>query len=154
MHPSTRSLWLGGVIAIAGALLRVWAAGYIDKGRKLAVSGPYARTRNPLYLGSFFMALGIIIAGQGYWLLLPFAVFFLGFYYPVMKAEERELLNGHGDEFQTYAQAVPLFVPRLTVPGGHSSGFLWSRVVKNREHRTLLGLLLAVSFLILRSMLS
>jgi protein-S-isoprenylcysteine O-methyltransferase Ste14 len=153
MHPSRRSLWLGVVIAIAGALLRVWAAGYIDKGRKLAVSGPYARTRNPLYLGSFFMALGIIIAGQGYWLLLPFAIFFLGFYYPVMKVEEQELLNGHGDEFHRYARTVPFFFPRLTISGAHSARFLWSRVVKNREHRTVLGLLLAVSFLILRAML-
>ena len=91
MHPSRRSLWIGGVIAGAGAVLRIWAAGHIEKGNVLAQGGPYALTRNPLYLGSFFMAVGILIAGQGYWLLVPFGIFFLSFYYPVMRAEEQEL---------------------------------------------------------------
>src|SRR5512136_25850 len=92
MHPSRRSLWLGGAIAVTGVSLRLWAAGHIDKGRSLTQGGPYALTRNPLYLGSFLMALGILLAGQGYWLLLPFGAFFLIVYYPVMKAEEQELL--------------------------------------------------------------
>src|SRR5262249_11688422 len=72
MHPSRRSLWIGGLIASAGAVLRIWAAGHLEKGNMLAQGGPYALTRNPLYLGSFFMAVGILIAGQGYWLLIPF----------------------------------------------------------------------------------
>lgn len=152
MHPSTRSLWIGGIIALASALLRIWAAGHIEKGRVLAQGGPYALTRNPLYLGSFFMALGILVAGQGYWLLLPFVVFFIAFYYPVMKAEEQELLEGHGEAFVSYARRVPFFFPsfRNTVRG--SSTFLWSRVIKNREHRTLAGLLLAETFLIVKTL--
>ena len=72
MHPSIRSLWIGGFIALIGATIRLWAAGHIDKGKVLAQGGPYAFTRNPLYLGSFFMALGILLGGQGYLLLLPF----------------------------------------------------------------------------------
>lgn len=96
------------------------------------------------------MALGILIAGQGYWLLLPFGVFFVGFYYPVMKAEEQELLQGHGEAFVSYAKRVPLFFPgyRSVVDG--SSTFLWLRVISNREHRTLAGLLLTETFLILK----
>ena len=150
MHPSIRSLWIGGIIALAGALLRVWAAGHIEKGRVLAQGGPYALTRNPLYLGSFFMALGILVAGQGYWLLLPFGIFFIGLYYPVMKAEERELLEGHGETFVLYACRVPLFFPSFRNAVSGPSTFLWSRVIKNREHRTLAGLLLAETFLILK----
>ena len=84
MHPSRRSLLYGGIVALLGALVRLWAAGHIDKGRALATEGPYALTRNPLYLGSFFMALGVILAGQAYWLLLPFGVFYVLVYYPVM----------------------------------------------------------------------
>jgi protein-S-isoprenylcysteine O-methyltransferase Ste14 len=148
MHPSRRSLWIGGAIALLGAGIRLWAAGHIDKGRVLAQSGPYARTRNPLYLGSFLMALGILLAGQGYWLLLPFAVFYLAFYYPVMRAEEQELLTGHGDRFRVYCQRVPLFFPALKAAGLPApSCFLWSRVLKNREHRTFLGLALTEAFL-------
>lgn len=150
MHPSVRSLWLGGVISVAGALLRLWAAGHIVKGRVLTRTGPYAYSRNPLYLGSFFMALGIIIGGQGYWLLPVFALFFLTFYFPVMKAEEQELLHGYGDEFIEYSKKVPLFVPRFRSGGYTASGFLWDRVIRNREHRTVIGLLLAEAILILK----
>lgn len=150
MHPSKRSLWIGGVIALAGAVLRVWAAGHIDKGRVLAQGGPYALTRNPLYLGSLFMAVGILVAGQGYWLLLPFGIFFIGLYYPVIKAEERELLQGHGETFVLYARRVPIFFPSFRNVVTGPSTFLWSRVIKNREHRTLAGLLLTEAFLILK----
>ena len=76
MHPSLRSLWIGCSIALAGGLLRLWAAGHIDKRRVLARSGPYALTRNPLYLGSFVMGIGVLLAGQGYWLLIPFSLLF------------------------------------------------------------------------------
>jgi protein-S-isoprenylcysteine O-methyltransferase Ste14 len=143
------SLWIGGFTASAGALLRLWAAGHIEKGRVLTQGGPYAFTRNPLYLGSFLLALGIIIAGQGYWLLPPFGVFFAVFYYPVMKAEEQELFNGYGDKFLEYAKRVPLFIPGVPKSGLDSSTFLWSRAVRNREHRTLAGFVLAVALLII-----
>jgi protein-S-isoprenylcysteine O-methyltransferase Ste14 len=150
MHPSVRSLWIGGVVTLVGASLRIWAAGHIDKGRVLAREGPYALTRNPLYLGSFLMALGILLGGQGYWLLIPFGLFYLSMYYPVMKAEEEELLQGHGEEFVKYSRSVPLFFPSFTgLPHG-ASKFLWSRVVKNREHRHVAGLLLAEAFLVFR----
>jgi len=150
MHPSERSLWLGGGIALAGALLRFWASGHIIKGRVLTRSGPYAFSRNPLYLGSFFMALGIIIGGQGYWLLPVFGAFYLAFYLPVMRAEEQELLRGYGGAFVEYSEQVPLFLPRIRPTGYPVSGFEWSRVVRNREYRTVVGLVLAEAFLILR----
>jgi protein-S-isoprenylcysteine O-methyltransferase Ste14 len=149
MHPSARSLWIGGAIALAGALLRLWAAGHIEKGRVLTQGGPYAFTRNPLYLGSFFMALGVIIAGQSYWLLLAFGVFFAAFYYPVMRAEEQELLNGYGDKFLEYSGRVPLFFPGFRRKGYAPSTFQWSRVIQNREHRTIAGLIMAEAILIL-----
>lgn len=148
--PSLRSLWIGGVTAVAGALLRIWAAGHIEKGRVLTQGGPYAFTRNPLYLGSFIMALGIIIAGHGYWwLLAAFGVFFAAFYFPVMKAEEKELLQTHGDRFLEYVARVPLFFPGLRKRGQDDSAFLWSRVIKNREHHTTIGLIIALSLLVL-----
>jgi len=151
MHPSVRSLWIGGLIALGGSLLRLWAAGHIEKGRILTRGGPYALTRNPLYLGSFFMALGIIIAGQGYWLLLPFGVFFAVFYWPVMKAEEQELLNGYGETFVEYSKSVPLFWPGFRKPCSGASIFRWGRVIRNREHHTVFGFLAAEALLVLRT---
>ena len=150
MHPSTRSLWIGGAIALPGSLLRLWAAGHIEKGRVLTQSGPYALTRNPLYLGSFLMALGIILGGQGYWLLPIFGVFFAVFYIPVMKAEELELFSGYGEQFTEYSKRVPLFFPSLGSGGNAASAFLWSRVIRNREHRTIAGLVVAEAILVLK----
>ena len=149
MHPSARSLWIGAAITLPGCLLRLWAAGHIEKGRVLTQGGPYALTRNPLYLGSFFMALGIIIAGQSYWLLPAFAIFFGIVYFPVMKAEEQELLGGYGERFVEYSKRVPLFLPAFQAAGFHSSAFQWSRVIRNREHRNLSGLAVAQIILIL-----
>jgi protein-S-isoprenylcysteine O-methyltransferase Ste14 len=148
MHPSIRSLWIGGLIAVTGSAFRLWAAGHIDKGRVLTRGGPYAYTRNPLYLGSFLMALGIIIAGQSYWLLLPFGLFYLFCYLPVMKAEEQELLHGYGDEFVQYSTSVPLFFPGFGRTPLAPSTFEWSRVVRNREHHTLAGFLATEAILV------
>ncbi len=152
LHPSVRSMWVGGVVALIGAAVRIWAAGHIEKGKALAQGGPYAWTRNPLYLGSFIMALGIILAGQAYWLLIPFVLFYVIVYYPVMKAEEQELLQGYGEDFLAYANEVPLFIPSLRTSDRCASRFLWSRVVRNREHRTLAGLLVTEAFLVLRTL--
>jgi protein-S-isoprenylcysteine O-methyltransferase Ste14 len=146
--PSLQSLLIGGMFSSAGALLRLWAAGHIEKGRVLTQGGPYAFTRNPLYLGSFFMALGLIVAGRGYLLLVPFLAFFVLFYIPVMKAEEQELHNGYGNKFLEYSKKVPMFVPGFRKSGLDSSTFSWPRVVRNREHRTAIGFVIAVALLV------
>jgi protein-S-isoprenylcysteine O-methyltransferase Ste14 len=149
MHPSVRSLGIGGAIAAAGAMLRLWAAGHIEKGRVLTRGGPYAFTRNPLYFGSFLMALGIIVAGQSYWLLLAFILFYAAFYFPVMKAEEQELLQGYGERFIEYSQKVPLFFPSFRRARFAPSTFMWSRVIRNREHHTFAGFLATEAILVL-----
>jgi protein-S-isoprenylcysteine O-methyltransferase Ste14 len=155
MHPSVRSLMIGGFFTLTGALVRIWAAGHIEKRIRLARSGPYAYTRNPLYLGSFFMAFGVILAGQGYWLLPFFALFFIGVYLPVMRAEEQELAHAYGVDFLEYAGSTPLFFPKKPTPAqklkkiGSQVRFSWPRVRKNREHRNLVSLLAVEGILII-----
>jgi protein-S-isoprenylcysteine O-methyltransferase Ste14 len=158
MHPSARSLMIGGFFTLAGALARLWAAGHIEKRVRLARSGPYAYTRNPLYLGSFLMAFGVILAGQGYWLLPFFAIFFIGVYLPVMRAEEQDLEYAYGADFLEYAGSTPLFFPKKpgrpkkTEAAGSAQSpvrFSWTRVRKNREHRNLVSLLVVEVILIL-----
>lgn len=150
LHPTWRSLALGGAVAGVGALIRLWAAGHIDKGKALATEGPYAMTRNPLYLGSLIMTLGILIAGRAYWFLLPFGVIYLVLYIPAMKREEQELFQGYGESFLEYARRVPMFFPRLRPVAATSGSFLWSRVKRNREHRHLMVLVLAGIVLVIR----
>jgi protein-S-isoprenylcysteine O-methyltransferase Ste14 len=150
MHPSIRSLFIGAAITLPGCLLRFWAAGHIDKGNALTQGGPYAMTRNPLYLGSFAMALGVILGGQGYWLLPLFGAFFAAFYIPVMKAEADYLLSVYKQEFVEYSKRVPMFFPSFQKAKAGASTFLWSRVVKNREHRNAVGLVVAEAILVLK----
>ena len=145
-RPSPSTLAIGGMVSIIGLLIRAWAAGHIRKNEALATTGPYAFTRNPLYLGSFFLGLGFTIA-SGRWLLaLLFGGLFLGIYLPVMRVEASTLAVAFGSDYERYAQAVPLFLPRLKAyqPNEDSSiRFDRSLYLKYREYRAALGLLLA-----------
>lgn len=157
-HPWT--LAVGGMIALMGLLLRAWAAGHIRKNDRLAVSGPYAYTRNPLYLGSFLLGLGFTVAAGRPGLLLGalFAALFLGIYLPVMRVEAATLAELFGEEFSRYSREVPLFLPRLTHyrPGGKDgeTRFDASLYLRYREYRAALGLLLAWGVLALKAVLA
>ncbi len=153
-EPRALTLVIGGVIAVAGLLLRAWSAGHIRKNAELAVSGPYAYTRNPLYLGSFFIGLGFTVAaGRPLLLGALFAALFLGIYLPVMRVEAATLGGLFGDDYERYAQAVPLFFPRLTpyrAQGREPIGFDSSLYMRYREYRAALGLVVAWCALALR----
>jgi hypothetical protein len=133
-------------------LLRAWASGHIRKNDALAVSGPYAYTRNPLYLGSFILGLGFTIGSGRWWLGILFAALFLGIYLPVMRVESATLAELFGKTFRAYADAVPLFLPRLTPyrSGERSIGFDRSLYMRYREYRAALGLLIAWGLLVLK----
>ena len=86
-RPTPRALLIGASVSLLGLAVRAWAAGHIRKNAQLATSGPYAFTRNPLYLGSFLLGLGFTIASGRVVLGLLFAALFLGIYLPVMRVE-------------------------------------------------------------------
>jgi protein-S-isoprenylcysteine O-methyltransferase Ste14 len=147
-RPRPVTLALGGVIALTGLLLRAWAAGHIRKNDRLATSGPYAHTRNPLYLGSFIMALGSSVAAGPWWPVLGglAAALFLGIYLPVMRVESQTLAQLFGTEYEQYARHVPLFLPRLTPYRAGATAavkFDASLYLRYREYRAALGLLVA-----------
>jgi protein-S-isoprenylcysteine O-methyltransferase Ste14 len=155
-RPRPATLALGGAIALLGLGLRAWASGHIRKNDKLAISGPYAFTRNPLYLGSFIMGLGFTIAAGRLWLGLLFAALFLGIYLPVMRVEAATLFQIFGDDFRSYAGAVPLFFPRLTPwhgPGSMEQRFDRSLYLRYREYQAALGFLVAWLVLLALSIL-
>ena len=76
-HPTASSLMAGIPLSFFGLVLRAWAAGHLAKNQCLAQSGPYAATRNPLYLGTLITALGLAAAGDSAILALLFAVLFV-----------------------------------------------------------------------------
>src|SRR5438309_1588572 len=115
-RPTPRSIFLGAMVGVIGLWLRAYAAGHLHKQEVLTVTGPYAFTRNPLYLGSFILLVGAAIAAHSWWSALVLFAYFALFYSFVMRREERELFQRHGEAFQTYARSVPLFFPRFTRP--------------------------------------
>jgi hypothetical protein len=126
---ATRSPWLtwgslaaGGVVGLAGLLVRAWAAGHIVKNDRLATTGPYAHTRNPLYFGSFLLAAGCALAVH-WGLLLVVAAFWLGVYVPVIRREKAYVQSLYPEAYAEWERHVPSFVPRLTPwRGGGNAG--------------------------------
>ncbi|MFL6466414.1 MAG: methyltransferase family protein [Pyrinomonadaceae bacterium] len=145
-RPTMLTLVVGGTIALFGVVVRAWAAGHIHKFEKLAVTGPYSFTRNPLYLGSFLLAAGFAVAAGVWWLALIVAALYLSIYYPVMRVEEGDLKARFGGEFEEFAANVPLFFPRVTPWKKVDSGFDFQLYLKHREYQAAMG---AVSALLL-----
>lgn len=152
-RPRPETLVAGAAVSLLGVLLRAWASGHIRKNDALAVSGPYAYTRNPLYLGSFILGLGFTIGSGRWWLGILFAALFLGIYLPVMRVESATLAQLFGERFQAYAEAVPLFLPRLTPyrNGDGKTAFDSGLYMRYREYRAALGLLVAWGLLVFKA---
>ncbi len=149
-RPTLRILVAGGAVAAAGMALRAYAAGHLVKNQKLATSGPYACTRNPLYLGSAVMGAGLALAGGSWILALACVVLFTAIYWPVIRREEGYLRREFGEVYESYARAVPLFLPRFPFRrSGPAAGerFRWKQYWKNREYEALLGYLSIIIFL-------
>lgn len=154
-RPTPSILVTGAGLALTGTLLRTWAAGTIRKERGLSTTGPYAHTRNPLYLGSFLIGLGLTLAGGRATFVLLFIVFFAWIYGRSVRAEARLLYKNFGEQYAEYASNVPVFVPRIIpfrVTGeGRSisaSGFRLRRWWSNREYEALLSVLAGFASLI------
>ncbi len=151
-RPSWQSLAAGVPLAVLGALIRGWASGHLRKNAELAVSGPYAHTRNPLYFGSFVMAAGCAVAG-GSWLIgIWLIAFFLAIYWPVMQAEAAHMRTLFGEAYARWSAAVPLFIPRFTpYQSGQNRSFDFNQYLHHREWRALIGLVLVLGVLFLKA---
>jgi protein-S-isoprenylcysteine O-methyltransferase Ste14 len=152
-RPTLRSIAIGLSLAAGGELIRLWASGHIEKTQKLATGGPYAHTRNPLYVGSSLLALGAAIAAASPVVVAGVVVYFGVFYPPVIAEESRHIRGKFTADYDAWAKEVPAFLPRLTPGGPRSSRFSWERVGKNREWRTAFALPALGVLLYLRTLL-
>ena len=153
-RPTPTALLVGASISLLGLAIRAWAAGHIRKNAQLAISGPYAFTRNPLYFGSFLLGLGFTIASGRWWLALVFAALFLGIYLPVMRVEAKTMAEMFGEQYQAYKAAVPMFFPRVSpYRKGDSSivRFDPALYLRYREYRAAFGLVVAWALLLVKT---
>jgi protein-S-isoprenylcysteine O-methyltransferase Ste14 len=150
-RPTPLSILLGALVGLVGLAIRALAAGYLHKQEVLTVTGPYAYTRNPLYLGSSLLALGAAIAMHSVISAILLLLYFSLVYSFVMRREENELRAKHGATFDSYAAAVSLFFPRLTPPphAAPAATFSWAQYKKNHEYQAALGFLLLLLLLLI-----
>jgi protein-S-isoprenylcysteine O-methyltransferase Ste14 len=138
-RPSAVSLAWSLLLVVPGLLLRAYASGYVKKNAELTVTGPYAYTRNPLYLGSMMMAFGFAAASRSVWITLLLALLFTLIYAPTIYSEEQFLRSTFAN-FPGYAQRVPRLLPRLTPARMQGGGaFSAALYLKHHEYNSLLG---------------
>ena len=144
-RPSWRTMLASLVLVVPGLWLRAYASGYVRKNAELTTTGPYAYTRNPLYLGSMLIAFGFAAAAWNLAILITLAALFVAIYIPTIHSEE-EYLRGHFAGFDAYAHQVPRLLPKLTaarpaIPAenGERGGFSPALYRKHREYNALMG---------------
>jgi protein-S-isoprenylcysteine O-methyltransferase Ste14 len=153
-RPAWAWIAAGSVLVVAGLAIRAAASGHIKKNRQLTTTGPYAYSRNPLYLGSILIAIGFVVAARNVWIAAGAALMFVIIYVPVVIAEEKYLRSVFAD-YDQYAANVPRFFPRLT---GYTSGepggeYSWELYMKHREYQATFGSVLMMGALVAKLLL-
>jgi protein-S-isoprenylcysteine O-methyltransferase Ste14 len=141
----TWTTWMAGLaVAIAGELIRVWAAGHLEKSREVTQSGPYRWMRHPLYVGSSVLALGIVIAARNPVVAVAAALYMAATITAAVRTEEAYLRRTFGDTYDRYSRSE---APRVR------RSFSAARVMRNREYRAVLGLTIGFALLALKILL-
>lgn len=130
-RPTLRSLALGGALALTGELIRIWAAGHLEKGQEVTQSGPYRLTRHPLYAGSAIIAAGAAVASARASAIAIIAAYMIVTISSAIRHEEASMRAAFGDEYDAYAQSRAARVARP---------FSFARAIKNKEHKAVAGL--------------
>ena len=149
--PTSHTLAWSLVLVVPGVWLRGYAAGYVKKNSELTVTGPYAFTRNPLYLGSIGIAFGFAVAAGRWWLLVLLTAMFLAIYVPTILSEEA-FLRSTFPEFDAYARKVPRLLPRLNPArfGVAAGRFSRERYLHHREYNAGVGAAAIYAVLVIR----
>ncbi len=150
-RPTRDSILWSLLLVGPGIWLRAYASGYVNKNAELTTTGPYAYTRNPLYLGSMMIAFGFAGAAASWWVFAALAALFPAIYLPTILGEEA-YLREHFPEFTTYAARVPRLLPRARAgsAAGIVGGFSRALYLKHREYHCAMGAAAIYGALLLR----
>jgi protein-S-isoprenylcysteine O-methyltransferase Ste14 len=137
-RPTWATWTVGCGIALVGELVRIWAAGHLEKDREVTSSGPYRFTAHPLYVGSTIMGLGFAVAASS-----VIVAGLVGFYLAAtlaaaMRRERSFLEQAFGDRYQAYRSGREL---------NQSKRFSVDRARRNREYRAVAGLVAVATIL-------
>ncbi len=146
-------LYWGIAIALLGELLRLVASGYLEKGGPhITTSGPYAFCRNPLYLGSTLLGVGLSLAVKPHWLAIAVALLLIVFHRSTIAYEESRLEIRYSEEFLEYRRHVPALIPRPRPwKGAQDARFSWLKLRGNKELSRALWIVVFVASMVLLS---
>jgi protein-S-isoprenylcysteine O-methyltransferase Ste14 len=148
-HPAKASIALGTIIALSGLVIRALASGHVQKNELLTTTGPYAYTRNPLYVGSIVLAIGFLVAARSWWMVLIALVMLIAIYLPVIRSEEK-FLHERFPEYEEYSRRVPRLFPRLRKNQCSAGAFSWHLYWKHREYNAAIGTICMLVVLIVK----
>jgi protein-S-isoprenylcysteine O-methyltransferase Ste14 len=130
------------LVTLFGSLSQSWCFGALDKNKSLAVRGPYAFVRNPMYLGRFFLLLGCLLLLGSIWILIIFTVLYYFYMANRVKREEKHLRGIFGEKYEAYCRDVNRFVP--TLQGSYLKNlwfFKWDLFRENHGHWNFLAVI-------------
>jgi protein-S-isoprenylcysteine O-methyltransferase Ste14 len=141
--PTRTTLLFGATVSVLGELIRLWAAGHLEKSKEVTRSGPYRFTRHPLYLGSSLIGIGFAIAANHVAVAVIVAAYLLLTLTAAMRSEEAHLRSKFGDAYDAYVENRSAPMQRR---------FSFRRAIANREHHTIAGLIAALLLLLVKSL--
>ena len=132
-------------VALFGQFIRLITVGYtadLTSGRNteeqlanvLNTKGIYSIVRHPLYLGNFFMWLGLCLLIQDLWFTISFILIYWVYYERIMFAEEAFLINKFGDTYLDWASSRPAFWPNFAIWKSANSNFNWKKILLNEKN--------------------
>ena len=137
--PTRMSIALGLPVAVAGELIRIWAAGHLNKSREVTRSGPYRFVAHPLYLGSSLIGAGLAIGSGRLLVACIVAAYLLVTLTAAIRNEEAFLREEFGGAYDEY---------RLQRVVDRERPFSWPRALGNREYQAVIGVALALLLLV------
>lgn len=149
--PNPAGIIVGLILIIMGEVIRVWAAGHLQKNEVLTVSGPYSYVKNPLYIGSIFITSGFCILADNIYILAASMFMFCFHYIPYKKRVEGDRLKKiFGQKYEDYDEKVPEYIPRLTPYSREKVKWRFKIFIENSEEGILLLILIGVILILSR----
>jgi protein-S-isoprenylcysteine O-methyltransferase Ste14 len=136
-QPTPRSLAIGALVSFVGEALRIWAAGHLEKGREVTMSGPYRLMRHPLYVGSSIIGVGLAIASASWVVAVLVTVYLVSTIGAAIRREETHLTEKFGSAYPDYRDGRTQTIRAFSI----------ARAVRNREYRAVGGLVAALALL-------
>lgn len=143
-------MWPGVAVALAGESLQLWAAAHLRKNIQVVKSGPYGWLRNPMYVGRFFVGLGLTLLTWRWFIVLPYIAFFWLYAQARVLGEERHLAALFGEEYQAYCARVRRWLPLPPREKLSEERWSWSALGRNHELRVAAGVVVVMALLKLR----